>query len=291
MNVGPATVDLGIFARIFTRPAAPDVAAAVAGAGFGITQLNLSAVGLPTLPPADLDVGFGAIGAAFAAQRVTIWGLSATYNVIHPDPSVRHQGTARAKALISRAAELGAGVVTLCTGSRDGDDMWRAHPDNLAEEAWRDMRASLDQLLAAAERAGVASASSPSRGTSSPAPTGRVRLLAELGPDSGLVGIVLDPANLVSPSTLADQDRVLRAAFADLGEHTVALHAKDVVPDGAYAAAGRGGLDYDLVFALHARLPRPVPVIIQDATEADVPRTRAFLLERAGLAAGPAEAG
>ena len=93
--------------------------------------------------------------------------------------------------------------------------------------------------------------------------------------------MILDPANLVSPGTLADQDRILRAAFADLGEHTVALHAKDVVPDGGYAAAGMGGLDYDLVFALHARLPRSVPVIIQDATEADVARTRAFLLERA----------
>jgi len=275
------TVELGIFARIFTRPRAQDVAAAVAGAGFGLTQLNLSAVGLPTLPPADLDVGLPAIGAAFAGQGVTIWGLSATYNVIHPDPSVRHEGTARARALIGRAPELGAEVVTLCTGSRDPQDMWRAHPDNLGEEAWRDMRASLDQLLPAAERAGARLGIEPEAGNVvADADRGR-RLLAELGPDSGLVGIILDPANLVSPGTVADQDRILRAAFADLGEHTVALHAKDVVPEGGYAAAGLGGLDYELVFALHARLPRPVPVIIQDATEADVPRTRAFLLERA----------
>jgi sugar phosphate isomerase/epimerase len=104
------------------------------------------------------------------------------------------------------------------------------------------------------------------------------------------VGIVLDPANLVTPSTVADQDRILRAAFDDLGAHTVALHAKDVVTAGGYAAAGLGSLDYDLVFALHAGLPRPVPVIIQDATEADVPRARAFLLDRAtSLPGSPAD--
>ena len=70
----------------------------------------------------------------------------------------------------------------------------------------------------------------------------------------------------------------------------MALHAKDVVTAGGYAAAGLGSLDYDLVFALHAGLPRPVPVIIQDATEADVPRARAFLLDRAtSLPGSPAD--
>ena len=95
--------------------------------------------------------------------------------------------------------------------------MWRPHPGNLAEEAWREMRAELDQLLAAAERAGVRLGIEPEAGNVV-ADAGRAhRLLEELGPDSRLVGIVLDPANLVTPSTLADQDRILRAAFADLG--------------------------------------------------------------------------
>jgi sugar phosphate isomerase/epimerase len=140
------------------------------------------------------------------------------------------------------------------------------------------MRATLDQLLPAAERAGVRLGIEPEPGNVvADASRGR-RLLEELGPDARLVGIVIDPANLVSPSTLADQDRILRDAFAQLGSHTVALHAKDVVAGGGYAAAGLGGLDYGLIFALHACLAVPVPVIIQDANEADVPRTRDFLL-------------
>jgi sugar phosphate isomerase/epimerase len=272
------SADLGIFARIFTRPRAQDVAAAVAGAGFGVTQLNLSSVGLPTLPAIDVDVDLTAIGSAFGAERVRIWGLSGTYNIIHPDLAVRREGTARAKALIEQAPRLGAEVVTLCSGSRDPENMWRSHPGNGTDEAWSDMRATLDELLPAAERAGVRLGIEPEPGNVvADAGRGR-RLLEELGPDANLVGIVIDPANLVSASALVDQERILRDAFTQLGRHTVALHAKDVVPGGGYAAAGLGGLDYGLIFALHACLPAPVPVIIQDATEADVPRTRDFLL-------------
>ena len=225
------TVELGIFARIFTRPRAEDVAAAVAGAGFGLTQLNLSSVGLPTLPPVDLEVDLRAIGSAFVAQRVSIWGLSATYNVVHPDLSVRYRaarpGLRRSSAgppssgpRWSRCARAAATRRT-CGG---------LHPRQPRRGGVAGYAGQLDQLLAAAERAGVRLGIEPEAGNVV-ADAGRARrLLEELGPDSRLVGIVLDPANLVTPSTVADQDRILRAAFDDLGAHTVALHAKDVVP-------------------------------------------------------------
>ena len=159
---------LGVFARIFTRPRAEDVAAAVADAGFTLTQFNLSCIGLPTLPPEEMDLGFPATAVAFSARGVKIWGLSATYNAVDPDPERRGEATERAKCLIGKAPGLGAEVVTLCTGSRNADDMWRYHPDNLSQDAWRDLRATLDQLLPAAERGACASGSSRSLGTSSP---------------------------------------------------------------------------------------------------------------------------
>jgi sugar phosphate isomerase/epimerase len=271
-------VELGIFARIFARRRAQDVAAAVAGAGFRVTQFNLSCIGAPTIPPVEMDPGFAAIAAAFSAQGVRIWGLSATYNVIHPDRRKREEATARAKCLIDRAPALGVEVVTLCTGTRDPEDMWRYHPGNLSQEAWWDLRGTLDELLPVAERAGLRLGIEPEPGNViADAMLGR-RLLDELGADGRLVGIVLDPANLVSESSIARQDEILRSAFAVLGAHTVALHAKDVVPDGGYAAAGLGQLDYDLVFELYETLPAPVPVVIQDAVEDDVARTRDFLL-------------
>jgi hypothetical protein len=54
------------------------------------------------------------------------------------------------------------------------------------------------------------------------------------------------------------------------------MHAKDVVSSG-YAAAGLGLLDYELIVELRARLSRPVPVIVQDATEDDSVRVRELL--------------
>ena len=275
------TVELGIFARIFTRPTAGEVAAAVAGAGFGLVQLNLSCIGAPTVPRVGAAVDFAGIRSAFEARAVRIWGLSCTYNLVHPDLALRDEYTARAEWLIGRAPELGAEVVTLCSGTRDAEDMWRAHPSNSSPEAWAELRTSLDKLLPAAEGAGVRLGIEPEPGNIV-ADAARARdLLAELGNDARLIGIVLDPANLVTPATAPDQDRILRHAFGVLGAETVALHAKDVVSTGAYAAAGLGQLDYDLVFELHAALPASVPVIVQDSNEADVPRTRRFLLSSA----------
>jgi hypothetical protein len=93
--------DLGIFARTFPRASAAEVAGAVAAAGFGLVQLNLSAVGLPTLPgPAELGgLDFGAIRRAFDAKAIRIWGLSASYNMIHPDPAIREAQTEAAGLL------------------------------------------------------------------------------------------------------------------------------------------------------------------------------------------------
>lgn len=270
-------LELGIFARIFARRRAEDVAAAIAEAGFTVTQFNLSCIGLPTLPPVEIDLGLPAIAAAFLERGVRIWGLSATYNVINPDLKKREEATARAKCLISRAPALGVEVVTMSTGTRHADDIWRYHPDNLSEDAWRDLRSTLDQLLPAAESAGVRLGVEPEPGNVvADAGRGR-RLLDELGADAKLVGIVLDPANLVPDEAIARQDEILRHAFSELGPGTVALHAKDVVPGGGYAAAGLGRLDYDLVFELYESLPLPVPVVIQDAVEDDVERTRDFL--------------
>ncbi len=275
------TVHFGIFARIFTRPTAEEVAGAVAAAGFGLVQLNLSCIGAPTVPPVGAAVDFTGIRSAFEAHAVRIWGLSCTYNLLHPDLAQRAEYTARAEWLIGRAPELGAEVVTLCSGTRDADDMWRAHPANSSPEAWAELRAGLDKLLPAAEAAGVRLGIEPEPGNVVADAARASDLLAELGNDGRFIGIVLDPANLVTPATASDQDRILRHAFGVLGAETVALHAKDVVSTGAYAAAGLGQLDYDLVFDLHAALPMPVPVIVQDSTEADVPRTRRFLLSSA----------
>ena len=275
---------LGIFARTFARDSAAGVAAAVAGHGFDLTQLNLSSMGGPTLPPLDAPPDYSAIAAAFVDAGVQIWGLSATYNVIHPDLDFRQAETAKAVALIEAAGRIGVTAVTLCTGTRDPGNMWTAHPDNTSAAAWSDLLNTLHQLIPAARAAGVRLGVEPEGGNVIRDTAAALRLLSDLGRDAEVIGVVLDPANLLTPDTVPDQHRVLTDAFATLGPSTICVHAKDVVAQGEYSAAGRGSLDYALVMELHAALPVAVPIVIQDAAEADVDRTRRFLVDH--MAAG-----
>ncbi len=145
-------------------------------------------------------------------------------------------------------------MVTLCSGTRDPDNMWRAHPGNLAGDAWTDLRRTLDDLLVAAAEAGVRLGIEPEPGNVvRDAPTA-ARLLDELGHDAP-VGIVLDPANLLSPETISRQSEILAEAVDLLGPSVVGVQAKDVAASGS-AAAGAGLLDYPAVFRQLARLPR-----------------------------------
>lgn len=274
---------LGIFARTFVRDSAAGVALAVAEHGFDLTQLNLSSMGLPTLPPVDDQPDYTGIAAAFAGSGVQIWGLSATFNVINPDAVRRRMETERAVTLIEQAGRIGVNTVTLCTGTRDPDNMWKAHPGNTSASAWSDLLDTLGFLIPAAKTAGVKLGVEPESGNVIRDSAAALRLLSDLDrSDAEVIGIVLDPANLLTPDTLTNQREVLTDAFTELGPAVVCLHAKDVVAQGEYSAAGLGGLDYDVIMQLWAALPHRVPMVIQDAAEADVPRTREFLLAHAG---------
>jgi sugar phosphate isomerase/epimerase len=268
----------GIFARVFPRPSAAEVARAVADAGFRLVQLNLSSFGQPTIPGPDelARLDLPAVRSAFAAEGIGIWGVSLTFNLIDPDTERRAAAIGRARGYLSRIPELGAEFATICTGTRDPENMWRAHPGNDEPEAWTDLRAGLEQLLPAAAAAGVRLGLEPEQANVVSSAAAARRLLTELGSDAALTGIVLDPANLVEVSTAVQQDAILADAFDQLGGSVVCLHAKDVVESG-YAAAGVGLLDYDLIYRLRAALPRPVPVIVQDVTQDDAPRVRDML--------------
>lgn len=266
---------LGIFARTFRRNTPEEVAAAVAGAGYTLAHWNFAAIGLSTLA-ADVDEArYGRVRSAFDAAGLGIPSVSGTFNAIHPDAGLRSWQTAQAVRLIGLVPELGADVVTLCTGTRDPDDMWRAHPANTDRSAWSDLRRTLDPLLDAARQAGIRLGVEPElANVVCDAPTA-ARLLDELGADAP-IGIVLDPANLLTPGTVSSQNQILGAAIDLLGDRVVGVQAKDVVASG-YSAAGAGLMNYPDVFAQLARIDA-VPVIVQDASEDDAARVRDDLL-------------
>jgi sugar phosphate isomerase/epimerase len=266
---------LGIFARTFPRDTPQAVAAEVQQAGFAMAHWNFMALGRPTLADGVDDETFAGVRASFEAVGVTIPSVSVTYNVVHPDRERRKRDTAAAVELIGRIPSLGADVATLCSGTRDPENMWRSHPDNARPDAWSDLRATLDVLLEAAAAAGIQLGIEPEPGNMVANASVAARLLDELGPDAP-IGVIFDPANLLSPATIPQQEEILTDAIDMLGARIIGAHAKDVVESG-YSAAGAGMMDYHLVFRLLSRIA-PVPLIAQDVQESDAARVHDELL-------------
>lgn len=221
-------------------------------------QLNLSALGLPTIPdPAQLaEVDTAALATAFTSRQLTLWGVSATYNMAHPDQATRRATTDRAARFIARLGPLGPVAATLCTGTRDPASMWRPHADNDTVGAWADFRASLETLLPAAADAKVLLAVEPEPGNVVSGTAQAQRLAKELGSDAEQIGFILDPANLVSHLPSDQHEHVLTEAFDVLGDRTICLHAKDI-QSWADTLGGRIGVDYRLVSRLYRELRDP----------------------------------
>jgi sugar phosphate isomerase/epimerase len=275
----------GIFAKTFRRPALGEALDAVAASGIGEIQFNMAIAGGPSLPAAVTAGVADEVRLAVAARGLRMAAVSGTYNMAHPDPAVRADGAARLAALIAAAARLGTNVVTLCTGTRDPTDMWRAHPANATPAAWRDSVEQVAAALAVAEPHGVVLGFEPEHNNVvADAAAGR-RLLDELR--SAHLKVVIDAANLVRPGELDRQRDTLAEAFALLGDELVLAHAKDVQPDGAVVAAGRGGLDYDLYVRLLQEAGYDGPLVLHGLAEDEVPEAAAFLGARLGILPAP----
>lgn len=263
---------LGAFARIFTRTTAAELASAFAELRLRQVQLNLSALGLPTIPYGELaaELDLRSVRTDFESKSTVLWGISATYNTAHPDPDRRRAQTAQAAAFVATLGDSGAVAATLCSGSRNPADMWGRHPETSGEPAWRDFRESLDVLLPAARDAGVLLAIEPEPANTVSDVDRALRLLGELGSDSSQIGFILDPANLITDVAPDRRSATLRRAFGELAEQAICVHAKDTVP-WSQTLNGGGVLDYELVAELYHSLPQPLPLIIQDASEQELP--------------------
>lgn len=233
---------LGIFAKTFPGVEPGPVLAAVAAAGFETAQYNFACSGLPSMPDAVTEEKAAAIARASASSAVPLCAISGTYNMAHPDPSVRDEGLRRLEVIAASCAVIGAGVVTLCTGTRDPDDQWRHHPDNSSPQAWHVMRGEIEKAAAIAERHGIRLGIEPELANIVDSARKARQLLDEIGGDR--LVIVLDPANLFETAELQQQRRIVNEAIDLLGPDIVMGHAKDRTPDGSFTAAGNGVLDY-----------------------------------------------
>jgi sugar phosphate isomerase/epimerase len=268
---------LGIFAKTFARARFEDVLDTVASHGLRYVQFNFSSIGLPTLPEVIAPEITAQVRGQCEARGVTIAGVSGTFNMIDPDERHRRERLGRLAVLAKATRELGCDLITLCTGTRDPEDMWRAHPDNNSPSAWRDLLRSMEEAIAIAEQHDVLLGVEPETGNVVSSTRKARQLLDEL--HSPRVKIVLDPANLFHRGAVERMRETIEEVFQLLGMDIVMAHAKELAADGTSGnlAPGRGVLDWNFYFGTLARVNFDGPIVMHGLSESDVPEAVRFL--------------
>ena len=245
------------------------------------TQFTMSDVGLSPMPEQiPLEVA-QRIRGSFDRHGVEMDAVSGTFNMIHPDPAVVADGLRRLETLATACPALGTSVITLCTGTRDPENMWRRHPDNDRPEAWNDLLDVMERALAIAEANDVTLVVEPEQANVINSAQRARRLLDHFG--SRRLRIVMDAANLFERAAPAEVERIVEAAFDLLGDDIVMAHAKDRDAQGRFVAAGYGVLNYDHYIAQLRRIDFAGALILHGLSEDQVQSCVSMLREKTGI--------
>ena len=118
-------MDVGIFARTFTRASLDETLAAIEACGISSVHFNLACATTESMPMFIEDRLCRLIQGKFEQCGLTMVGISASFNSVHPDVEARMGGIHKAQHMITRCNALGTRLVSLCTGTRDGRCRWR----------------------------------------------------------------------------------------------------------------------------------------------------------------------
>ena len=273
-------MQIGIMSRTFVRPTLAEELDAVVNHGMDCMQFGLASAGV-TEVPAHIDAGLcDRIREEMGTRNITMTALSGTYNMIHPDLQQRADGLRKLRVLASACYKLGTSVITLCTGTRDPESMWRRHPDNDLPAAWDDLVGSMAQAVQIAEEYKITLAFEPEVANVVDSARKARRLIDQMG--SPYLKVVMDGANIFHAGELPRMREILDEAFALLAEDVAFAHAKDLDRDGeaGHLAAGKGLLDYGQYLSLLDNIGPDVPLILHGLNETQVDECVAFLREK-----------
>jgi sugar phosphate isomerase/epimerase len=281
--VTDSTLRLGILARTFAGTV-DEIFAAVRRHDLSVVQFNFSLAGLATVPEQFRPDVAASVAETALKNGIEIAAVSGTFNLIDPDRSRRSQMIEAFDNLCRMTRLVGAGVVTLCSGTRHAHNMWAAHPDNDAAAAWDELVTGAATLCRTAADHDVVLAVEPELANVVSSAAQARRLIDEIA--SPHLRVLLDPANLIAPGQGGgkEAERIIDEAFDVLCDDIALVHAKDVGirPRDGYVAAGRGSLDYHRVADALRRVGYIGPVVMHELGPDEVAASVAFI--RASLA-------
>lgn len=268
---------LGIFAKTFVRPSLAETLDAVAAHGLDCVQFNYACAGLPSLPERIAPELAAQIGREARQRKMTIAAVSGTFNMIDPDSAKRQEGLRRLGEIAASCAGLGASLVTLCTGTRDPQNMWQHHPDNDSDQAWRELLDSMAAAVQTAEKHNVFLGIEPETANVVSSAKNARRLLDEM--KSPHLKIVIDASNLFHPGGAVEEKDILAEAFDLLGPDIILAHAKDFRNAGQmeFVAPGQGMLPWPKYLRLLRTAGYCGPLIMHSLAESEVGQSVSFL--------------
>jgi sugar phosphate isomerase/epimerase len=264
-------MELGIFAKTFKRNTLDEVLDAVVEGGFSTVQFNMACAGLESMPAQIEDQIVESIRRSLDEHGLQVCALSATFNMIHPDPDRRERDLLRFAILAEAARSLGTDLLTLCTGTRDRTSQWKHHPDNASPEAWVDLIDTLLKCITLADQYDLRLGIEPEINNVIDSPQKARRLLDEM--QCPRLVIIMDPANIFRYADLPNMDDMLVKSFELLEPHIALAHGKDVSNEDppVFGAAGTGVLNYALYMDLLREMDYRGPLILHGLSEEQVP--------------------
>lgn len=266
----------GIFAKTFEGASPLEILAAARDAGYETVQYNMACSGLSPLPQVITDEAAGEIRDASQQTGVAIAAVSATYNMIHPDPAVRENGRQAFRAIAAAAPRMGTRLLTVCTGTCDPYDQWRHHPANATPEAWRELCGEFRILLSIAAEYDICIGVEPELANVVNSAQRARDLLDTFGNQH--IRIVFDAANLFETvASQAEQRSIVEHAIDLLADSIALAHAKDRRADGSFTRAGAGILDYPHYLSTLERSGFNGSIVAHGLTATEAPAVAAFL--------------
>lgn len=236
-----------------------------------------------TLDPEWSDEETERVGKSFADRGIDVYEVAAYTSLVHEDPDTRRKNINDVKRRIEQASIVGALCVATIGGSAAG---WVPHPKTATEDSWKLLLDATHEILDMTPE-DVTFCLEPWPPTVLPDLQSLERVLEEVG--STQLGILFDPANLVTPETYFTSGEMIDDAFDRLGDRFVAVHCKDVywLKDGMQTGLGetvpgRGVLDYEVFLRRVNSAERELPLIIEHLKDPEeVIEAATFIRQRA----------
>ncbi len=215
----------------------------------------------------------------FRDAGLAIVALVGYRNIVTPDRTKKAAVVKDMQRLFELAAMVGAGTgVATETGTKNAENQWLFHPDNLSEASWQELLETVKAFLEMAEGLDVKLLLE-----------GYVENVLRTADDirrfrkavqSPALGFVMDPFNLLLEEHVPQQEGEQSKIFETVADLSPIAHAKDVLyTDGVVGTprSGKGVFNFTPYFRLLEQQLPGVPLIVEHLSAEEIPEVLSFL--------------